>query len=165
HGCNSVVATKMAMSTNEYVVTEAGFGSDLGAEKFLDIKCRMTGLQPKATVIVVTTKALKLHGGVAEADIAKPDMNALVAGLPNLHRHIQNMKLFGQNVVVGLNQFHTDVQEELDYLAEWCEKEGVAFAINNGFVAGGAGAAALAQAVIDIAEKHPSLPINYVYDL
>jgi formate--tetrahydrofolate ligase len=165
HGCNSVIATKMAMSTNEYVVTEAGFGSDLGAEKFLDIKCRMTGLQPKATVIVVTTKALKLHGGVSEADIAKPNMDALVGGLPNLHRHIQNMKLFGQNVVVGLNQFHTDVKEELDYLTEWCEKEGVAFAINNGFTSGGSGAAPLAQAVIDIAEKHPSLPINYAYDL
>jgi formate--tetrahydrofolate ligase len=165
HGCNSIIATKLAMSCNDYVVTEAGFGSDLGAEKFLDIKCRMAGLQPKATVIVVTTQALKLHGGIPEGEISKPNFEALVAGLPNLHRHIQNMKLFGQNIVVALNQFHFDVQEELEYLTKWCEDQGVAFALNNGFTNGGAGAAPLAQTVIDIVEKHPSLPINYVYEL
>jgi formate--tetrahydrofolate ligase len=165
HGCNSIIATKLAMSCNDYVVTEAGFGSDLGAEKFLDIKCRLAGLQPKATVIVVTTQALKLHGGIPEGEISKPNFEALKAGLPNLHRHIQNMKLFGQNIVVALNQFHFDVQEELEYLTSWCEQQGVAFALNNGFTNGGAGAAPLAQTVIDIVEKHPSLPINYTYEL
>lgn len=165
HGCNSIIATKMAMSCNDYVVTECGFGSDLGAEKFLDIKCRLTGLQPKATVIVVTTQALKLHGGVAEADISKPNLVALHKGLPNLQRHIENMKRFGQSVVVGLNQFHFDTEEELTFLANWCKEQGVSFALNNGFTAGGAGAAQLAQAVVDIIAQTPSQPINFSYEL
>jgi formate--tetrahydrofolate ligase len=165
HGCNSVIATKMALSTNDYVVTEAGFGSDLGAEKFLDIKCRLTGLQPKATVIVITTQALKLHGGIPEGEISKPNMEALKAGLPNLQRHIENMKRFGQSVVVGLNQFHFDSLEELDFIASWCEEQEVAFALNNGFTLGGAGASALAQTVVDMVETNPSKPINYTYEL
>lgn len=165
HGCNSVIATKMALSCNDFVVTESGFGSDLGAEKFLDIKCRLTGLQPKATVIVVTTQALKLHGGVPEADISKPNLVALHKGLPNLQRHIQNMKRFGQSIVISLNQYHFDTEEELTFLADWCEKEGVAFALNNGFTRGGEGAAALAQAVVNIIENNPSAPINYTYEL
>ncbi|MBZ0098136.1 MAG: formate--tetrahydrofolate ligase, partial [Taibaiella sp.] len=103
HGCNSILATKMAMSYNDYVVTESGFGSDLGAEKFMDIKCRISGLRPKATVIVVTTSALKLHGGVHADDIKKPNLEALKAGMPNLHRHIENMKNFGQSVIVSFN--------------------------------------------------------------
>ena len=108
HGCNSVLATKMALSCCDYVVTESGFGSDLGAEKFLDIKCRLTGLKPKATVIVVTSGALKLHGGVADKEISKPNLEAMKDGLPNLQRHIQNMKGFGQNVVVSFNRFGYD---------------------------------------------------------
>jgi formate--tetrahydrofolate ligase len=165
HGCNSIIATKMAMSLNDYVVTEAGFGSDLGAEKFLDIKCRLAGLQPKATVIVVTTKALKLHGGVPEAGIAQPNMEALQTGLPNLQRHIQNMKQFGQSVVVSLNKFHTDVADELNYIENWCKEQGVVFAINNGFTEGGKGAAAVAEAVVNLIETNPSTPINYCYEL
>lgn len=165
HGCNSVLATKMALSCNDYVVTESGFGSDLGAEKFLDIKCRLSGLRPKATVIVATSGALKLHGGVPAADINKPNMDALVSGLPNLQRHIQNMKNFGQSVVVSFNKFKHDSEEEINYIADFCEKEGVVFAINNGFTMGGEGAASLAQKVVDLIENTPSKDINFTYDL
>jgi formate--tetrahydrofolate ligase len=165
HGCNSVIATKMAMSCNDYVVTESGFGSDLGAEKFLDIKCRLAGLQPKATIIVVTSGALKLHGGVADADISKPNMEAMITGLGNLQRHVQNMKNFGQSVVVSFNRHKHDTDETIEYLEKWCAEQGVVFAVNNGFTAGGEGAAALAQKVVDLIESNPSKPISYSYDL
>jgi formate--tetrahydrofolate ligase len=165
HGCNSVLATKMALSTNDYVVTESGFGSDLGAEKFLDIKCRLTGLQPKATVIVVTAKALKLHGGLSEEEISKPNLNAMIAGLPNLQRHIQNMKEFGQSVVVAMNHFYTDTDEEINYLTNWCRNEGVAFALNKGFAHGGEGAAELARVVVEAIEKNETTPIKFTYEL
>ncbi|MBS1771221.1 MAG: formate--tetrahydrofolate ligase [Bacteroidetes bacterium] len=165
HGCNSIIATKMAMSCNDYVVTESGFGSDLGAEKFLDIKCRISGLRPKATIIVVTTQALKLHGGVPAAEISKPNLQALIAGLPNLQRHVQNMKNFGQSVVVSFNKFHFDTEEEINYLTEWCAKEGVVFAINNAFTKGGEGAADLANKLVEVIEKNPSKDINFTYEL
>jgi formate--tetrahydrofolate ligase len=165
HGCNSVLATKMALSFCDYVVTESGFGSDLGAEKFLDIKCRLTGLRPKATVIVVTSGALKLHGGVSDKDIAQSNFEAMKDGLPNLQRHIRNMKGFGQNVVVSFNRFAYDSDQEVDYLANWCKEEGVAFAINGGFAKGGEGAASLAQIVVDLIEKNPSNEINFTYNL
>ncbi len=164
HGCNSVLATKMALSCNDYVVTESGFGSDLGAEKFLDIKCRVSGLRPKATVIVATTAALKLHGGVPAADITKQNMEALMAGTPNLRRHIQNMKNFGQSVVVSFNRFKHDTDEEIAYLESVCKEEGVVFAINNGFTKGGEGAADLARKVVDLIENNPSKDINFTYD-
>lgn len=165
HGCNSLLATKMALSCCDYVVTESGFGSDLGAEKFLDIKCRLSGLRPKATVIVVTTGALKLHGGVSDKDISKPNFEAMKDGLPNLQRHIQNMKGFGQSVVVSFNRFGYDTDQEVNYLAEWCANEGVAFAINSGFAKGGEGAAALAQTVVDVIENNPSKEIIFTYNL
>lgn len=164
HGCNSILATKMAMSCNDYVVTESGFGSDLGAEKFLDIKCRISGLRPKATIIVVTTAALKLHGNVHADEIKKPNLEAMKAGLPNLQRHIENMKNFGQSVIVSFNKFHFDTAEEVGYLEEWCNSHGVAFAINNGFAEGGKGAAALAQKVVEIVENRPSIDINFTYN-
>ncbi|MCB9046583.1 MAG: formate--tetrahydrofolate ligase [Chitinophagales bacterium] len=164
HGCNSVLATKMAMSCNDYVVTESGFGSDLGAEKFLDIKCRVSGLRPKATIIVVTTAALKLHGGVHADDIKKPNLDAMIAGLPNLQRHIENMKNFGQSVVVSFNKFHFDTDEEVNHLTQWCADQGVAFAINNGFAEGGKGAAALAETVVKVIDEHPSKDINFTYE-
>lgn len=165
HGCNTVLATKMAMSTNDYVVTESGFGSDLGAEKFLDIKCRLSGLRPKATVIVATTAALKLHGGVDAKEITKPNMEALIAGLPNLQRHVQNMKNFGQSVIVSFNKFKHDTEEEINHLANFCEQQGVVFAINEGFARGGAGAADLAQKVVNVIENNPSKDINFTYEL
>lgn len=165
HGCNSVIATKMAMSSNDYVVTESGFGSDLGAEKFLDIKCRLAGLKPKATVIVVTSGALKLHGGVADSEISKPNMDAMITGLGNLRRHVQNMKNFGQSVVVSFNKHKHDTDETIDYLSNWCDEQGVVFAVNNGFTTGGEGAASLAQKVVDLIENNPSKDINYSYDL
>ncbi len=165
HGCNSVLATKMAMSCSDYVVTESGFGSDLGAEKFLDIKCRLSGLRPKATVIVATTAALKLHGGVDAKEITKPNMEALIAGLPNLQRHVQNMKNFGQSVIVSFNKFKHDTEEEINHLANFCEQQGVVFAINNGFTAGGEGAADLAQKVVNVIENTPSKDINFTYEL
>lgn len=164
HGCNSILATKMAMSCNDYVVTESGFGSDLGAEKFMDIKCRISGLRPKATIIVVTTAALKLHGGVHADDIKKPNLDAMIAGLPNLQRHIENMKNFGQSVIVSFNKFHFDTEEEVSHLENWCSGHGVAFAINNGFAEGGKGAAALAEKVVEIVENRPSIDINFTYD-
>ncbi|MBS1586391.1 MAG: formate--tetrahydrofolate ligase [Bacteroidetes bacterium] len=165
HGCNSVLATKMALSCCDYVVTESGFGSDLGAEKFLDIKCRLTGLKPKATVIVVTSGALKLHGGVPDKDIKLPNLEKLIDGLPNLQRHIQNMKNFGQSVIVSFNRFGYDTDQEVNYLADWCEKEGVVFAINEGFARGGEGASALAQKVADVIANNPSQDINFTYSL
>ncbi len=165
HGCNSVIATKMALSCAEYVVTEAGFGSDLGAEKFLDIKCRMANLQPKATVLVATTQALKMHGGLDGDDTKKPTLEGLKNGLPNLQRHIENLQGFGQSIIVSLNKFHFDVQEEIDFLKNWCEGMGTAFAVNEAFAKGGEGAIELAQKIVDTVEKNPSKPIEFTYNV
>lgn len=165
HGCNSVLATKMAMSYADYVVTEAGFGSDLGAEKFLNIKCRTAGLQPKAVVIVVTSQALKLHGNVPEADIKLPNMTGIKTGLLNLERHIENLRSLGQSVVVAFNHFHFDAPEEVDYLRQWCLDKGVHFALNQAFAKGGKGATELARTIVEVIEKQPSAPIQYTYEL
>jgi formate--tetrahydrofolate ligase len=164
HGCNSVLATKLAMTYADYVVTEAGFGADLGAEKFFNIKCRAAGLAPKLTVIVATSQALKLHGNVPEAQIKQPNLTGLETGLQNLGKHIDNLKGFGQSVVVAFNQFHFDTAEEMDYVRDWCAKQGVKFAINNAFAQGGAGAAELARVVVDTIANTPSRPIQFTYE-
>ena len=163
HGCNSVSATKMAMSYGEYVITEAGFGADLGAEKFFNIKCRKSGLQPKLTVIVVTAQGLKMHGGTPETDIRQPDMEGLKKGLENLSKHLENLASFGQTVVVAFNKYAFDTQDEIDAVAEFCRQRGVRFAVNNAFVEGGQGAVKLANAVVEAIEKEPSQPLQYTY--
>ena len=163
HGCNSVSATKMSMSYGEYVITEAGFGADLGAEKFFNIKCRKSGLQPKLTVIVVTAQGLKMHGGTPETDIRQPDMEGLKKGLENLSKHLENLASFGQTVVVAFNKYAFDTQDEIDAVAEFCRQRGVRFAVNNAFVEGGQGAVELANAVVEAIEKEPSQPLQYTY--
>lgn len=164
HGCNSILATKMAMSYGDYVITEAGFGADLGAEKFFNIKCRKAGLSPKVTVIVATSQSLKLHGGVAEADIKKPHMEGLKKGLENLDKHIENMKQFGQEVIVTFNRYATDTDEEIDMVARHCESQGVGFAANNVFAEGGNGGMELAQLVVDTIAKKPSPSLRFTYE-
>ncbi|MCD8293099.1 MAG: formate--tetrahydrofolate ligase, partial [Prevotellaceae bacterium] len=165
HGCNSILATKMAMTFSDYVVTEAGFGADLGAEKFYDIKCRKSGLQPKLTVIVATTQGLKMHGGVGLARIKEPDMEGLIAGFRNLDKHIRNLHRFGQTVVVAFNRFAEDVDEEVEALRRHCTEElGVGFAVNNAYAEGGKGAMELAQLVVDTIERRPSAPLRFAYE-
>lgn len=164
HGCNSIIATKMAMSVSDYVVTEAGFGSDLGAEKFLDIKCRLSGLQPKATVLVLSTQALKLHGGVAYEETKKPDLESLKKGIPNLERHVENLRGFGQSVIVSLNHYPFDSDSEIDYIRNWSKERGVAFTVNYGFEKGGEGASDLAREVVRVVENAPSAKLRYTYD-
>ena len=164
HGCNSVVATKMAMTYGDYVVTEAGFGADLGAEKFFDIKCRKAGLKPKLTVLVATSQSLKMHGGVAESKIKEPDKDGLTNGLANLDKHIENLKKFGQQVIVTFNRFSTDTEDEIAIVAQHCEGKGVGFAVNTVFADGGEGGVELARLVVDTIEKNPSAPLYYMYD-
>ena len=164
HGCNSILATKMALSFGEYAVTEAGFGADLGAEKFLDIKCREMGVAPKLTVLVATLRALKLHGGVAETEIKAPNAEALRRGLSNLDRHIYNLKKFGQQVIVAFNRFDTDEEEEISIVREHCIGQNVGFAVNNAFAEGGKGAEELAKLVVEMVENKPSQPLKYAYE-
>ncbi|MCI6728379.1 MAG: formate--tetrahydrofolate ligase [Bacteroidales bacterium] len=164
HGCNSLLATKMALSHSEYTITEAGFGADLGAEKFYNILCRKSGLQPALTVIVATAQGLKMHGGVALDAIKEPNMEGLRKGLENLDRHVQNLRSFGQSVVVVFNRFATDTDEEMALLRHHCEAElGLPFVINNAYAEGGEGAVEMAQLVVDTIEKHPSQPLAFTY--
>ncbi len=163
HGCNSVSATKMAMSYGDYVITEAGFGADLGAEKFFNIKCRKSGLQPKLTVIVVTAQGLKMHGGTPEKAIRQPDMAGLVKGLENLSKHLENLAAFGQTVVVAFNRYGFDTDDEIGTVAEFCRQRGIRFAVNNAFTEGGKGAVELANAVVDAIENEPSQPLRFTY--
>ena len=165
HGCNSISATQMALTYGDYVITEAGFGADLGAEKFFNIKCRKAGLSPKLTVIVATAQSLKLHGGVPEKEIKEPNIEGLKNGFANLDKHIENMKSFGQQVIVTFNRFATDTDDEIALVAEHCEEKGVGFAMNNVFAEGGEGGTELARLVVDTIENHPSAPLQYTYDL
>lgn len=164
HGCNSIIATKTALTYGDYVITEAGFAADLGAEKFFDIKCRKAGLSPALTVIAATTGGLKMHGGVPEKEISKPNAEALKKGMANLDKHIENMKKFGQTVIVALNKYGYDTDEELNIIKEHCEKQGVGFAVNSAFGEGGKGAEALAKLVVEKIEKEPSKPLKFLYN-
>lgn len=163
HGCNSVLATRLAQTYGDYVITEAGFGADLGAEKFYNIKCRKSGLQPKLTVLVATTQGLKMHGGVSLDAIKLPNAEGLKAGLRNLDKHIENIRRFGQTVVVCFNRYATDTDEEINYCREHCAAIGVGFAVNNAFVEGGSGAVELAELVVKTIEEQPSLPLVFSY--
>lgn len=165
HGCNSVTATKLSLKLAYYVVTEAGFGADLGAEKFLDIKCRMADLHPSAVVLVATVRALKSHGGVTKPDLNKPNVEAVRKGAANLERHIDNIKNgFGLPVCVAINAFPTDTPEEMAVIEEVCAKAGVKCALSEVFAKGGEGGKALAETVLSIMPEAPQ-PIQYTYDL
>lgn len=164
HGCNSVLATRLAMTYGDYVITEGGFGADLGAEKFYNIKCRKAGIAPKLTVLVATTQGLKMHGGVDLTLIKEPNLEGLKKGLDNLDKHIANIQSFGQTVVVCFNRYATDVDEEIDFCRAHCAEMGVGFAVNNAFVEGGAGAVELAELVVKTIEENPSAPLNFTYD-
>ena len=163
HGCNTILATKMAMSHSDYTITEAGFGADLGAEKFFNIKCRKAGLNPKLTVLIATTQALKMHGGIDESQIKSPNPEGIREGLKNLDRHIENLRSFGQTVVVTLNLFDFDTSEEIEIIRNHCAEMGVAFATNSAFADGGLGATELAQLVVEQIEKNPSQPLKFTY--
>lgn len=165
HGCNSILATRLAMTFSDYVVTEAGFGADLGAEKFFNIKCRKAGLQPKLTVIVATAQGLKMHGGVDISQIKAPNMPGLIEGVKNLDKHIRNLQSFGQSVVVAFNKYTDDVNEEIDFLRQHCEDMGVGFAIHSAFTDGGAGAIELAELVTKTIDESPSEPLKLTYDI
>lgn len=157
HGCNSILATKMGLSLSDYVITEAGFGADLGAEKFLDIKCRQLKRLPDLVVLVATCNGLKMHGGVDEANIKEPNIEGLKRGFANLDQHVNNIRQWKRNIIVAFNRFANDTDEEIQCLIDHCEKElGVRCVINNGFLKGGEGAKEIAQAVCDEIEQHPA---------
>ncbi len=164
HGCNSIAATRAALTLGDYAITEAGFGADLGAEKFYNLKCRHAGFKPEATVLVTSTRALKWHGGLPLPELATPDVVALEKGLVNLRRHIENLKAFGPTVVVAINQFHTDTDEELALIRNECAAQGVRVAASTGFANGGAGATDLAQAVLEALEEPSDLTFTYETD-
>lgn len=164
HGCNSVMATAAALEYGEYAITEAGFGADLGAEKFFNIKCRKAGLQPALTVVVVTLQALKMHGGVALEDIKKPNIQGMENGYWNLDKHVRNMQSFGQTVVIAFNKFATDTDEEIEVLRKHCEEMGCGFAVNSAFAEGGKGAMKLAELVVKTIDERPSAPLQFTYN-
>ena len=164
HGCNSVIATKLSLKLADYVITEAGFGADLGAEKFLDIKCRAAGLHPAAVVLVATVRALKSHGGVAKPDLSKPNAEAVKAGAVNLARHIENLQGFGLPVCVGINAFPTDTDEEMAVIHEVCAKAGVPCALSEVFAKGGEGGKALAETVLSIVDENAQVKYTYGLD-
>lgn len=163
HGCNSVMATKYALKMADYTVTEAGFGADLGAEKFLDIKCRFTGFKPDAVVIVATIRALKMHGGLAKTELGTENIEALKKGMTNLAKHIENIQKFGLPIVVAINAFPTDTENELQELKALCESMGASVSISEAWAKGGEGAIDLAQKVIEATEKPSNF--QYMYDV
>ena len=162
HGCNSIIATKTALSLGDYVVTEAGFGSDLGAEKFFDIKCRKADIKPDCVVVVATIKALKYNASVSKNDILIPNSDKVEKGLPNLIVHIENMKKFSKNVVVALNKYSTDTVEEIEIVKNYCEKNNIPFAISDAYMNGSSGAIDLANSVLDVLKQENE--VHYIYD-
>lgn len=165
HGCNSVRATKLALKLGDYCITEAGFGSDLGAEKFLDIKCRYAGIAPSCIVIVATCRALKYNGGVPKAEVSEPNLEALKNGIVNLGVHIDNMNKYGVPVVVAINRFYTDSDEELKYIEDYCHQRGAEFALSDVFCEGGNGGVDLAKKVVEACEKPSNFKLLYDNDL
>ena len=163
HGCNSIIATKTALKLSEYVITEAGFGADLGAEKFLDIKCRKAGIKPSCVVLVATIRALKMHGGIEKDDRQIENIDSLKKGLPNLERHIQNIKKFGLEVVVAINHFITDTDKEIKIIREKCTELGVKTSVCTHWSDGGNGTKDLANNVVEICRKNDSSKFNYLY--
>ena len=164
HGCNSVVATKLALKLSDYTVTEAGFGADLGAEKFLDIKCRKAGIKPDAVVIVATIKALKYHGGIEKDKIQEENIEGLEKGLDNLYRHISNIKdKFGLNVIVAINRFNSDTETEIEVLRKHLEEKGVELSLVEGWAKGGEGAVDIAQKLVNLTEREENF--QYMYEL
>jgi len=163
HGCNSILATKTALKLSEYVVTEAGFGADLGAEKFLDIKCRKAGIQPSCAVLVATIRALKMHGGIEKEDLKNENIDALKKGLPNLERHIENIKKFGLDVVVAINHFITDTDSEVKIIQDHCSKLGVKVSLCTHWAKGGNGTADLANIVVELCKKSDKSKFKYLY--
>ena len=163
HGCNSIIATETALTYGDYVITEAGFGADLGAEKFFDIKCRKAGLSPALTVLVVTTGGLKLHGGVQESELSKPNKEALARGFKNMDKHVENLRKFGQTVLVVLNKYDYDAEEEIESLHTYCRNINVPFAVNSAFSDGGVGATDFARTVSGLIETEPSKPLVFTY--
>ena len=163
HGCNSIIATRLAMTFADYTVTEAGFGADLGAEKFFNIKCRKSGLKPDLTVLVASLRGLKMHGFVPEDKIDAPDPEGLKRGFANLDRHIRNIRAFGQTVIVCFNRYASDTEEEIGLVRSHCAGLGVGFAVNNAYCEGGKGAEELARLVVDTIEQNPSGPLKFTY--
>lgn len=163
HGCNSITATRLAMTFADYTVTEAGFGADLGAEKFFNIKCRKSGLKPDLTVLVASLRGLKMHGFVPEDKIDAPDPEGLKRGFANLDRHIRNISAFGQTVIVCFNRYASDTEEEIDLVRSHCDGLGVGFAVNNAYCEGGRGAEELAHLVVDTIDRNPSGPLEFTY--
>lgn len=164
HGCNSVIATKMAMGLSDYVITEAGFGADLGAEKFLDIKCRAADIKPSAVVLVATIRALKMHGGVAKEDLSKENVEALALGISNLEKHIENITKYHLGYVIAINRFHTDTDEEVNWLMKWAEEHHHPIALSNVFEQGGKGGIELAHKVLEVIEQDQQ-QFKPLYDL
>lgn len=165
HGCNSVRATKTALKLADYTITEAGFGSDLGAEKFMDIKCRFAGLAPSCVVLVSTVRSMKYNGGVAKEDLKEENLEALKKGSVNLGAHIDNLKKFGVPVVVAINHFYADTQAEIDYIEQYCKEKGADFAVTKCFAEGGKGGIELAQKVVDACEKENNFHCLYDLDM
>lgn len=165
HGCNSVRATKTALKLADYTITEAGFGSDLGAEKFMDIKCRFAGLAPSCVVLVSTVRSMKYNGGVAKDDLKEENLEALKKGSVNLGAHIDNLKKFGVPVVVAINHFYADTQAEIDYIEQYCKEKGADFAVTKCFAEGGKGGTQLAQKVVEACEKENNFHCLYDLDM